>query len=193
MRSSWGAEMSWPGLRLCWRAWRLPVGADRRMVAASAFRRRPGRSRPSREWCWCTGWVAAARAGCCGSSRAWQRDRSRAHLAYAARWVPFGWIWEDKQRDDPASYAGAAGPSLVTVLDAVQQAVLAAVRTPGQNRRSVITDRALPGCQSMRHVSRTWWHRAGRLGLRSPLRTLRSWARRRHRRGCSRSGIQADF
>jgi tetratricopeptide (TPR) repeat protein len=38
------------------------------------------------------------------------------------------WLdWEDKQRDDPGSYAGVAGPSLVTVLDAVQQAVVAAV------------------------------------------------------------------
>jgi hypothetical protein len=38
------------------------------------------------------------------------------------------WLdWEDKQRDDPGSYTGEAGPSLVTVLDAVQQAVIAAV------------------------------------------------------------------
>ena len=128
MRSSWGAEMSWPGLRLCWRAWRLPVRrgpADGGGVGIPAKTRE---IRPSREWCWCTGWVAAARAGCCGSSRAWQRDRSRAHLASAGQ-VGTVWLdWEDKQRDDPASYAGAAGPSLVTVLDAVQQAVLAAVR-----------------------------------------------------------------
>ena len=37
------------------------------------------------------------------------------------------WLdWEDEQRDDPGSYAGVTGPSLVTVLDAVQQAVIAA-------------------------------------------------------------------
>jgi tetratricopeptide (TPR) repeat protein len=32
--------------------------------------------------------------------------------------------WEDEQRGQPASYAGADGPSLVTVLDAVQRAVV---------------------------------------------------------------------
>ena len=37
------------------------------------------------------------------------------------------WLdWEDEQRDDPGRYAELAGPSLVTVLDAVQKAVIAA-------------------------------------------------------------------
>jgi len=35
------------------------------------------------------------------------------------------WLdWEDERRDDPASYAGISGPSLLTVLDAVQKAIL---------------------------------------------------------------------
>ena len=39
------------------------------------------------------------------------------------------WLdWEDEQRDEPGSYAAAEGPSLVTVLDAVQAAVLCAVK-----------------------------------------------------------------
>jgi hypothetical protein len=38
--------------------------------------------------------------------------------------VQTAWLdWEDEQRDEPGSYAGADGPSLVTVLDAVQRAV----------------------------------------------------------------------
>jgi tetratricopeptide (TPR) repeat protein len=43
------------------------------------------------------------------------------------------WLdWEDEQRDDPGSYAGAAGPSLVTVLDAFQRAVVAALGRDGR-------------------------------------------------------------
>jgi tetratricopeptide (TPR) repeat protein len=39
------------------------------------------------------------------------------------------WLdWEDAQRDHPSTYAGFDGPSLVTVLDAVQRAVIEAVR-----------------------------------------------------------------
>jgi tetratricopeptide (TPR) repeat protein len=39
------------------------------------------------------------------------------------------WLdWEDAQRDQPSSYAGFDGPSLVTVLDALQRAVIEAVR-----------------------------------------------------------------
>ena len=39
------------------------------------------------------------------------------------------WLdWEDAQRDQPSGYAGLDGPSLVTVLDAVQRAVIEAVR-----------------------------------------------------------------
>lgn len=37
------------------------------------------------------------------------------------------WLdWEDERRDDPGSYVGLAGPSLLTVLDAVQKAVTGA-------------------------------------------------------------------
>jgi hypothetical protein len=44
------------------------------------------------------------------------------------------WLdWEDEQRDKPGSYAGAAGPSLVTVLNAVQNAIIGAFAT---NRRT---------------------------------------------------------
>jgi hypothetical protein len=39
------------------------------------------------------------------------------------------WLdWEDAQRDQPSSYAGFDGPSLVTVLDAVQRAAIEAVQ-----------------------------------------------------------------
>jgi hypothetical protein len=69
------------------------------------------------------------------------------------------WLdWEDKQRDDPGSYAGPAGPSLVTL----QEAVIAAAGTSGRSRLSVITGGALSGCPSTWHVSRTWSHRASR-------------------------------
>ena len=44
-----------------------------------------------------------------------------------ARPVRAVWLdWEDERRDALGSYAGLAGPSLVTVLDAVQKAVIAA-------------------------------------------------------------------
>jgi tetratricopeptide (TPR) repeat protein len=44
------------------------------------------------------------------------------------------WLdWEDEQRDDPGSYAAAEGPGLVTVLNAVQAAVL---RATGQDARA---------------------------------------------------------
>ena len=39
--------------------------------------------------------------------------------------VQTAWLdWEDEQRDDPASFAGPTGPALLTVLNAVQRAVL---------------------------------------------------------------------
>ena len=39
------------------------------------------------------------------------------------------WLdWEDERRDNPSSYAAVAGPSLVTILDAVQKAVIAVFR-----------------------------------------------------------------
>jgi tetratricopeptide (TPR) repeat protein len=42
--------------------------------------------------------------------------------------VRAAWLdWVDEQRDDPTKYAELAGPSLVTVLDAVQKAVIAAL------------------------------------------------------------------
>jgi tetratricopeptide (TPR) repeat protein len=45
----------------------------------------------------------------------------------AAGWVRTGWLdWEDEAGQDPGRYAGAAGPSLVTVLDAVQRTVTGA-------------------------------------------------------------------
>ena len=38
------------------------------------------------------------------------------------------WLdWEDEQRDQPSSYADAAGPNLVTVLDALQKAIISSL------------------------------------------------------------------
>jgi tetratricopeptide (TPR) repeat protein len=45
------------------------------------------------------------------------------------------WLdWEDEQRDEPGSYAAADGPGLVTVLNAVQAAVVGAVGTNDRTR-----------------------------------------------------------
>jgi hypothetical protein len=39
--------------------------------------------------------------------------------------IQVAWLdWEDEHRDDPGLYAGVAGPSLVTVLNAVQKVVI---------------------------------------------------------------------
>jgi tetratricopeptide (TPR) repeat protein len=47
--------------------------------------------------------------------------------------VRTGWLdWEDEAGQDPGRYAGATGPSLVTVLDAVQRAVTAAFAGDGR-------------------------------------------------------------
>jgi hypothetical protein len=47
--------------------------------------------------------------------------------------VRTAWLdWEDEQRDDPGRYAGLAGPSLVTVLDAVQRAVISGIAGDGR-------------------------------------------------------------
>jgi tetratricopeptide (TPR) repeat protein len=68
-----------------------------------------------------------------GKSRLLRHCLDMAHGRAPGSPVPAGkvetvWLdWEDERRDDPGGYAGMAGPSLVTVLDAVQQAVKAAV------------------------------------------------------------------
>jgi len=50
-----------------------------------------------------------------------------------AGWLRVGWLdWEDEAGQDPGRYAGAAGPSLVTVLDALQRAVTGAFAGNGR-------------------------------------------------------------
>ena len=67
-----------------------------------------------------------------GKSRLLNHFRDMAQGRIPGSPVPAGrvataWLdWEDEQRDDPGSYAGVAGPGLVTVLDAVQKAVIGA-------------------------------------------------------------------
>jgi tetratricopeptide (TPR) repeat protein len=73
-----------------------------------------------------------------GKSRLLRQFRAIALGGVPGSPVPAGkvgtvWLdWEDEQRDDPGSYAGAAGPSLVTVLDAVQKAVVDALGSDGR-------------------------------------------------------------
>ena len=67
-----------------------------------------------------------------GKSRLLNHFRDMAQGRIPGSPVPAGrlatvWLdWEDEQRDDPGGYAGVAGPGLVTVLDAVQKAVISA-------------------------------------------------------------------
>ena len=60
---------------------------------------------------------------------------SLAGAPVSARSVRVVWLdWEDERQDDPGSYAAMGGPSLVTVLDAVQKA---AVSASGNSARAV--------------------------------------------------------
>ena len=75
-----------------------------------------------------------------GKSRLLRHFRAMADGRVADSPVPPGrvrtvWLdWEDEQRDQPGRYAGVEGPSLVTVLDAVQRAVIGAL---GEDARAV--------------------------------------------------------
>ena len=67
-----------------------------------------------------------------GKSRLLSQFRDMAQGRIPGSPVPSGRVrtvrldWEDEQRYQPGPYAGAEGPNLVTVLDAVQKAVIAA-------------------------------------------------------------------
>lgn len=75
-----------------------------------------------------------------GKSRLLRQFREMALGGVPGAPVPAGrigavWLdWEDEQRGDPGSYAVVAGPSLVTLLDAFQRAVVAGL---GRDRRAV--------------------------------------------------------
>ena len=67
-----------------------------------------------------------------GKSRLLQQFRAMAEGRVVGSDIAAGqlrtvWLdWEDQARDDPGRYGGAAGPALLTVLDALQNAVAAA-------------------------------------------------------------------
>ena len=78
--------------------------------------------------------------GGCGKSRLLRQFQAMAEGAIQGSPFPAGsvravWLdWEDEQQDDPGSYVGQDGPSLVTVLNAVQRAFISAF---GEDSRAV--------------------------------------------------------
>ena len=107
------------------------------------------------------------------------------------------WLdWEAAQRNQPSSYAGFDGPSLVTVLDAVQRAVIEAVRADGGAARQAdeaFADYRQGAARMPQYAalfseviaqSRQAWP------LRSPPMTRPPWPGRKRLSGLPPSGIQ---
>ncbi len=78
-----------------------------------------------------------------GKSQLLRQFRQMASGKYpglpVSRRLRTAWLdWEDEQRDKPGSYAGVAGPTLVTVLNAVQNAIIGAFASDGRVANRVV-------------------------------------------------------
>lgn len=113
----------------------LPAGARRTSVGWRRSRSGPVPAESAKSQV-----VLVHGLGGSGKSRLLRQFRLMADGNLADSPVPAGrvrtvWLdWEDERRDQPGSYASEAGPGLVTVLDAVQRAIISAF---GADRRAV--------------------------------------------------------